>query len=263
MISPSDSNQAAQEDVAATVLADLILNDSSVSDEPFTADVEPLLFRVWDNVPCAQKAETENLQTEMNMLQSLQEKISFLEQRLEEQLVAQKMEAEQFFRMGREEGEAAKATEMEQRFGEEHEKVEIFLHNMEKAKGEYFQRVEKEVVRLALAIATRILHREAQLDPLLLAGVVHVAMEKMADTSSIVLKVAPDAVNQWQGLFRGMDGAQFCPTIIGDGKLDGSECILETQLGTVELGVKAQLEEIERGFFDLLQHNPQVGNELL
>ena len=34
------------------------------------------------------------------------------------------------------------------------------------------------------------------------------------------------------------------------------ECVLETRVGTVELGVKAQLEEIEKGFFDLLQQRP-------
>jgi flagellar assembly protein FliH len=35
-----------------------------------------------------------------------------------------------------------------------------------------------------------------------------------------------------------------------------SECVLETSVGRVELGVKAQLIEIERGFFDLLGQRP-------
>ena len=38
-------------------------------------------------------------------------------------------------------------------------------------RGRYFAGVEAEVVKLALAIAARVLHREAKLDPLLLAGV--------------------------------------------------------------------------------------------
>jgi flagellar assembly protein FliH len=34
------------------------------------------------------------------------------------------------------------------------------------------------------------------------------------------------------------------------------ECVLETNIGRVELGVSAQLAEIEKGFFDLLQMRP-------
>ena len=34
------------------------------------------------------------------------------------------------------------------------------------------------------------------------------------------------------------------------------ECVMETSVGRVELGVAVQLEEIEKGFFDLLQKRP-------
>ena len=48
----------------------------------------------------------------------------------------------------------------------------------------YFHRVEEQVVRLTLAIARKILHREAQVDPLLLTGVLRVALEKIGSNSS-------------------------------------------------------------------------------
>jgi flagellar assembly protein FliH len=38
------------------------------------------------------------------------------------------------------------------------------------ARERYFAEVEQEVVKLALAIAARVLHREAQMDPLLLTA---------------------------------------------------------------------------------------------
>ncbi len=44
--------------------------------------------------------------------------------------------------------------------------------------------------------------------------------------------------------------------LVGDERLGSGECVLETNVGKVELGVSAQLEEIERGFFDLLQQRP-------
>jgi flagellar assembly protein FliH len=124
------------------------------------------------------------------------------------------------------------------------------------AREEYFGGVEAEVVKLALAIAARVLHREAQVDPLLLEGAVRVALEKMAERAGVVLRAAPADVEAWEHVFHGMD-VDDRPKIRGDSSLDRGECVLETKMGTVELGVKAQLEEIEKGFFDLLSHRPE------
>ena len=44
----------------------------------------------------------------------------------------------------------------------------------------YLHAVEQEVVRLALAVAARILRREAQMDPLLLTGAVRVALGQLS-----------------------------------------------------------------------------------
>ncbi|MGH9597249.1 MAG: FliH/SctL family protein, partial [Edaphobacter sp.] len=65
----------------------------------------------------------------------------------------------------------------------------------------YFAGVEPEVVKLALAIAARVLHRESALDPMLLTGVVRVALEKVADNSATVLRVPVDEVERWRGIF--------------------------------------------------------------
>jgi flagellar assembly protein FliH len=118
----------------------------------------------------------------------------------------------------------------------------------------YFAGVEAEVVKLVLAIAARVLHREVNLDPLLLAGVVRVALEKVAEDSTTVLRVPAGALAMWREVFAESSGASL--QIVGDERLGAGECVLETNVGRVELGVKAQLEEIERGFFDLLEQRP-------
>ena len=55
----------------------------------------------------------------------------------------------------------------------------------------YYRRVESEVVQLALAIARKILHREAQLDPRALAGIVRVTLEKLRRGTTVHLHVQP------------------------------------------------------------------------
>src|SRR5271165_4054810 len=74
------------------------------------------------------------------------------------------------FSQGEAQARAAAAQAIEQ----EHAAVLSALRDFESRRDDYFRRVEPEVVRLALAIARKVLHREAQMDPLLLAGVVRV-----------------------------------------------------------------------------------------
>jgi flagellar assembly protein FliH len=119
----------------------------------------------------------------------------------------------------------------------------------------YFTEVEQEVVKLALAIAARVLHREAQIDPLLLTGVVRVALEKMSDRGGAVVRVAGADVVAWEQVFQAMEASDR-PRVAEDSRLERGECVLETRMGTVELGVSVQLAEIEKGFFDLLHHKP-------
>jgi flagellar assembly protein FliH len=137
----------------------------------------------------------------------------------------------------------------------EREKLVEAVQQFRVAKERYFADVEQEVVKLALAIAGRVLHREAQIDPLLLAGVVRVALEKMADRSGVVLRVAGPDVEAWDGIFRTTEASER-PRVTEDARLERGECVLETKMGTVELGVQVQLQEIEKGFFDLLNHRP-------
>jgi flagellar assembly protein FliH len=126
---------------------------------------------------------------------------------------------------------------------------ESFLRERNK----YFSGVEAEVVKLALAIAERVLHREVKLDPLLLAGVVRVALEKIVEDSTLILRVPVETCDAWRDLFSTQRPAV---EVVGDELLNLGDCVLETSIGKVQLGIAAQLKEIERGFFDLMQHRP-------
>lgn len=118
---------------------------------------------------------------------------------------------------------------------------------------EYLAQVEQEVVRLALAIAERILHREAQMDPLLLSGAVRVALGQLADSTGVHLHVPAAQQEMWSEMLRLMPGLPLRPDLIAEADLEACEASLETSLGRVDLGVRAQIAEIERGFFDLLE----------
>jgi flagellar assembly protein FliH len=145
--------------------------------------------------------------------------------------------------------------EMHASVARERERLIGVVKEFGSAREHYFTGVEQEVVKLALGIAERVLHREAQIDPILLAGVVRVALEKMADRSGVVLQVSQEDVEAWKLVFHS-EAQSERPRVVGDARLERGDCVLETKMGTVELGVSVQLEEIEKGFFDLLNHRP-------
>ncbi|MDE1161700.1 MAG: FliH/SctL family protein [Acidobacteriaceae bacterium] len=116
-----------------------------------------------------------------------------------------------------------------------------------KARERYFNEIELEVVKLSLSIAERVLHREVMMDATLLAGVVRVALAKLSSADGVVLFVPADDAEEWR---KAMKLTEL--QVQGDDLLRRGDVRLQTTAGVAELGLKPQLAEIERGFFDLL-----------
>jgi flagellar assembly protein FliH len=136
--------------------------------------------------------------------------------------------------------------------------IDEALAQFRKERETYFAQVENEVVQLALAIAKKILHREAQIDPLLLAGMVRVALEKVESGTKIRMHANPEEIHIWREHFARSDKQLLSPELIGDAALQRGSCYLETEVGSTHISLEAQLKEIEQGFFDLLQRRPPV-----
>lgn len=136
-------------------------------------------------------------------------------------------------------------------------KICLALELFEVERREYFSRVESDVVHLALAIAAKVLHREAQVDPLLVAALVRVAIDKLHDGSSVSVRVPPAKAEKWrERLANAPNGSTVA--IIEDVHLGPEDCILETDVGSANFNIDAQLKEVEQGFFDLLAQRPPV-----
>ena len=146
-------------------------------------------------------------------------------------------------------------SELERTLAEERQQIKVALDAFAEECDAYYRRVEAEVVQLSLAIARRILHREAELDPSMLAGVVRVALDSLRAATDVKLHVCPAHAKAWREMFEGTAG-KYQITVMEEPLFPPSQCRLESNLGSVELGVDDQLKEIERGFFDLLAARP-------
>jgi len=114
----------------------------------------------------------------------------------------------------------------------------------------YLAAVEQEAVKLALALAARILRREAQMDPLLLTGAVRVALGQLAASSEVELRVPAAELELWKEAIRHLPHLAMKPAVMAGKGMRLGDCTITSKVGTVDLGVRSQLAEIERGFFD-------------
>ncbi len=164
---------------------------------------------------------------------------------------AKEEEMKRSLEQGREEGLAEGERRRREGLEVERSAVGHLCTSFAKERKQYFAEVEGEVVKLALAIAARVLQRESALDPALLKGVVNVALAKLGDGKGAVLRMNPTEQDSWAAEMKhaGIEVAV-------DASLEPGELRLEAAGGVAELGIAAQLVEIERGFFDLLARRP-------
>ena len=161
---------------------------------------------------------------------------------------------------GRADGQAEARKAFEEQLARERGSLAKALEQFTRDRAAYFPKVEDEVVHLALAIARKILHREAQLDPLLLAGMVRVALEKIDGATGVRLRIHPQNADDWRRYLSTHLQPADLPEIVEDASQPPDSCVLETSMGTAALGLEVQLKEIEQGLMDLLGARPGAGS---
>ncbi len=135
-------------------------------------------------------------------------------------------------------------------------RISSALDAFERERKGYFARVETEVVRLALSIAAKILHREAQVDPMLVGALVQIAVNQLKENTAVSVRVHPGSAVRWRAHFQ--SAPQWASvTVVEDPELELGDCVLETELGSANFSLAAQLKEVEQGFFDILAQTPK------
>jgi flagellar assembly protein FliH len=152
--------------------------------------------------------------------------------------------------IGRVEGENQARLHYEEELKKEREQVGAWLGEFQVERHRYFESIEAEVVQLALAVARRILHREASVDSELLSGLVRYTLEKLRDGTKVKIKAnASDAAMLQRQLGENVE-------VVADAEVGPRCCVLVTEIGTTAISVDEQLKEIERGLADLLAQRP-------
>ncbi len=111
---------------------------------------------------------------------------------------------------------------------------------------------EQDLVKLSLAVAKKILHRELTVDPGALAGVVKAAVANINAHEIESIQLNPKDAAAIGDLITSA-GLPPNARIIPDPNLKTGDVLITTSRGQLDAGVSTQLSEIERGFVDRLE----------
>lgn len=180
----------------------------------------------------------------------------FMEQQARIQQLERQMEerVRQAHQQGQAAGEASGAKQAAQRLEPVIARLSRTIDELANLRRRVRQEAEEDAVRLAVAVAKRVLNRELTVDPESLLGIVKAAFQKIDARETHRVRMHPEDLplvqNQAQQL-------GFPPNLelYPDPSLERGAVIFETTRGNMDASVAVQLREIERGFVDLVRRN--------
>jgi flagellar assembly protein FliH len=152
---------------------------------------------------------------------------------------------------GRAEAEATLRTQISGQFDAINLRLARSIEELSSHQAVLRRDAEQDVVKLAIAIARKVLYREISVDPEALLGLVKVALEKIEAREIHRVRVHPDQTRGVEHALQSI-GAPRQIEVYGDPGLEHGAAIFETSRGSLDVSVETQLREIERGFADLV-----------
>jgi flagellar assembly protein FliH len=157
---------------------------------------------------------------------------------------------------GRAEGEAATRQRLEAPLVQAAQRLSERVEEIAGLRRKLRREAEEDLVRLAVAIARRVIHRELSADPGAILGVVKAALDKVDARELLRIRVNPQDVGVVSEAIRERNIPDQVD-VSADTSLERGGLILETPRGSLDASVESQLTEIERGFTDLVRRGPQ------
>jgi flagellar assembly protein FliH len=119
------------------------------------------------------------------------------------------------------------------------------LDELTSLRAQMIHQTEHQMVQLALAVARRIVHREISLDRDLLVAMARVALDRLGESAQVTVRLSPEdfeataasRASQWTGTN---------VTVVADSRVSRGGCRIESDLGVLDAGADAQIQEIAR-----------------
>jgi flagellar assembly protein FliH len=162
----------------------------------------------------------------------------------------QKMRAA--YQQGVQEGQASARQELAGQLEAMNVRMARAIEEMSGMRQRFRQEAEEDVVKLSLAIARRVLHRELTVAPDALLGLVKAALEKIEAREVHTVRIRPEDAPMVKQ-FLGKMGLPQHVEVVSDPGLERGAAIFDSSRGSLDASVETQLAEIERGLADVVR----------
>jgi flagellar assembly protein FliH len=223
--------------------------------------VEPISWpaaqeHVWTSSGQRGEAEEERRGPEETVRQNSE--LAALRRELAEVREAADRRVEEAMERGRAEGQASARVALSQQFETEMGRAATLMDGLIAAGPKLRRGAEEDMVRLAVAIARRVLHREITVDSDAILGLVKAAFARVDQREVVQVRTDAALMGAMQRILQSLDPARKVNLVV-DAALQPGSLILETTRGQLDASVETQLEEIQRGFTDFVHgHGKRV-----
>jgi flagellar assembly protein FliH len=115
-----------------------------------------------------------------------------------------------------------------------------------------YAQAERDVVKLALEVAKKVVHREVQIDREIIQTLVRVALSHVAVKSAVTIHLHPAdysfMLEQRAALMRPGESEREM-VLLADKSIERGGCLIETECGDIDGRIEEEFREVERTFF--------------
>ncbi|NLT66391.1 MAG: hypothetical protein GXX84_07280 [Acidobacteria bacterium] len=149
------------------------------------------------------------------------------------------------------EGEKAGIHKAEQKLEPVLQRYADSLLEFGKLRSSLYVQVEREVVRLAIEVAKKIVHREIQVDRDIVRTLVHVALGHVSGKSAVTIHLNPDDYGyllERRAELSEVEGRDVA--LLADNSIERGGCVIQTECGDIDARIEEKFREVERAFFE-------------
>lgn len=117
-----------------------------------------------------------------------------------------------------------------------------------------YLQIEHEVVKLAVEVAKKIVHREIQVDRDIIQTLVRVALSHVAEKSAVTIHVSPADYNyllEHRAELAQTEGRDIA--LLADKSIERGGCLVQTECGDIDARIEEKFREVEQTFFEGLK----------
>jgi len=128
------------------------------------------------------------------------------------------------------------------------------IFELSQLRSSLYMQVEREVVKLAIEVAKKIVHREIQADREIIETLVRVALGHVAEKSAVTVHLSPADYNyllEQKAELSQSEGRDI--SLLADKSIERGGCLIQTECGDIDARIEEKFREVEHAFFERLK----------